>query len=136
MKQPSKAQIDAARAKYPKGTRIELPSGMDDEYSPIPAGTRGTVVGVDDMLNLMVEWDNGSMLNAIIGHDDIAIITSPITDAVFEQIMEIRKHPHCPNMFDANAVQRLAFDLGYYELVDLLASDRKAYSAFILSGRR
>jgi hypothetical protein len=39
-------------------------------------------------------------------------------------------------MFDANAVQRLAFDLGYYELVNLLEDDRKAYSAFILSGER
>jgi hypothetical protein len=135
MKQPSKAQIEAARAKYPKGARVELPNGMDDEYSPIPAGTQGTVVGVDDMLGLMVAWDNGSTLNAIIGHDDIKKV-SPITDAVFEQIMAIRKHPQCPNMFDANAVQRLAFDLGYYELVNLLEDDRKAYSAFILSGER
>jgi hypothetical protein len=136
MKQPSKAQIEAARAKYPKGTRVVLPSGMDDEYSPIPAGTQGTAVGVDDMLNLMVKWDNGSSLNAIIGHDEIAIVPTHITDTIFAQIMEIRKHPHCPNMFDANAVQRLAFDLGHYELVDLLATDRKAYSAFILSGER
>jgi len=38
MKMPNKAQLEAARAKYPEGTRVELPSGMDDEYSPIPAG--------------------------------------------------------------------------------------------------
>jgi len=135
MKIPSKAQFDAARAMYPQGARVELPNGMEDEYSPIPAGTQGTVVGVDDMLNLMVEWDNGSTLNAIIGHDCIKKV-SPITDAVFEQIMEVRKHPQCPNMFDIHAVQRLAFDLGYYELVNLIEGDRKAYSAFILSGER
>lgn len=135
MKMPSKAQLDAARAKYPQGTRIELPNGIDDEFSPIPAGTRGTVVGVDDMLNLMVKWDNGNRLNAIIGHDCIKKI-SPITDAIFEQIIQLRKRPDCPNMFDANAVQRLALDLGYYELVNLLEDDRKAYSAFILNGER
>jgi hypothetical protein len=59
-----------------------------------------------------------------------------ITDTIFEQIMEIRKLPNCPNMFSANEVQRLAFDLGFYELVNLLEEDRKAYSAFILTGER
>lgn len=61
---------------------------------------------------------------------------SPITDTIFEQIMEVRRQPNCPNMFDVNAVQRLAFALECYELVNLLESDRKAYSAFIISGER
>jgi hypothetical protein len=137
MKIPNKAQLDAARAKYPKGTRVELPSGMDDEYSPLPPGMRGTVSGVDDMLNLMVRWDNDSGLNAIIGHDDIAIVPMVISDTVFNQIMEVRKpENNPPNMFDITAVQRLAFDLGFYELVTLLEEDRGAYSKFILSGER
>ena len=135
MRMPSKAQLESARTKYPPGTRVELPNGMDDEYSPIPAGTQGTVIGVDDMLNLMVKWDNGSSLNAIIGHDCVKKV-SPVTDTVFEQIMQVRKLPNCPNMFDANGVQRIAFDNGFYELVDFIETDRKAYSAFILTGKR
>jgi hypothetical protein len=59
-----------------------------------------------------------------------------ITDTIFAQVMEVRKHPQCPNMFSVNEVQRLAFDLGFYELVDLIQTDKKAYSAFILTGER
>ena len=41
---------------------------MDDNQAP-PAGTFGTVKGVDDMGSLLVCWDNGSGLNAILGED-------------------------------------------------------------------
>ena len=34
-----------------------------------PAGTRGTVIGVDDTGSIMVNWDNGSGLNIIYGVD-------------------------------------------------------------------
>jgi hypothetical protein len=132
MKIPTKLQLEAARAKYPRGARVELPSGMDDPNSPLPAGTQGTVVGVDDMLNLMVRWDNGSSLNAIIGHDDIRKV-SAVGETVKSQILAVRDTAKT-NMFDTNAVQRIAFDLGYYELVDFIETDRKAYANFILTG--
>lgn len=41
---------------------------MDDFQAP-PIGTRGTVRGVDDAGNLLVRWDNGSGLNAVLGVD-------------------------------------------------------------------
>ena len=37
---------------------------MDDQQAP-PPGTRGTVVGVDDMGSLLVHWDSGSSLNVL-----------------------------------------------------------------------
>ncbi|MCL2235455.1 MAG: DUF5049 domain-containing protein [Defluviitaleaceae bacterium] len=37
-------------------------------------------------------------------------------------------------MFDANTVQRIAFDLGYYELVDFIETNPKGYTHFILTG--
>jgi len=40
------------------------------------------------------------------------------------------------NMFDANAVQRIANDMELYELVCFIEDDRRAYSRFILSGKR
>ena len=43
---------------------------MDDFQAP-PIGTRGTVKGVDDAGNLLVRWDNGSGLNAVLGVDEV-----------------------------------------------------------------
>ena len=52
---------------YPSGTRVELLQ-MDDPQAPT-IGTQGTVIGVDDIANIMVEWDNGSGLNLVYGED-------------------------------------------------------------------
>lgn len=41
---------------------------MDDFQAP-PIGTCGTVRWVDDVGNLLVRWDNGSGLNAVLGVD-------------------------------------------------------------------
>ena len=49
---------------YPKGTRIEL-IYMSDPYSPVPDGTKGTVVCVDDMGTIHMKWDNGRTLGLI-----------------------------------------------------------------------
>ena len=53
---------------YPVGTRIELIS-MEDPYAPITAGTQGTVVCVDDMGTIHMQWDNGRTLGIIPGVD-------------------------------------------------------------------
>lgn len=60
---PTREQIEWLRRQYPAGTRIVLHS-MDDAQAP-PPGTMGTVVYVDDMGQLGVEWDNGSALSLI-----------------------------------------------------------------------
>ena len=67
MKFPSKATIEQYRREYTVGCRVELVS-MNDFQAP-PIGTRGTVRGVDDAVNLLVRWDNGSGLNAVLGVD-------------------------------------------------------------------
>lgn len=41
---------------------------MDDIQAP-PIGTKGTVIGVDDIGSIMVRWDNGSGLNLAYGED-------------------------------------------------------------------
>ena len=53
---------------YPKGTRIEL-IYMNDPYSPVPDGTKGTVELVDDMGQIHMKWDNGRTL-AIVPQED------------------------------------------------------------------
>jgi hypothetical protein len=69
----TKKQLAELRTTYPKGTRIELLK-MDDFQAP-PLGTKGTVVGVDDIGSILVHWDNGSSLNLIYGEDLFRVIT-------------------------------------------------------------
>ena len=38
------------------------------------------------------------------------------------------------NMFDSTMVQRIAFDNGYYELVNFIEEHKKAYGHLILTG--
>jgi len=64
---PSKEIVEMVRRQYPKGCRVELVR-MDDVQAP-PVGTKGTVIGVDDMASVMVKWDNGSGLNVVYGED-------------------------------------------------------------------
>lgn len=64
--------VDKIKECYPTGTRIELVK-MDDKFAP-PVGTLGTVLSVDDIGSLIVQWDNGSALNVIYGEDVVQIV--------------------------------------------------------------
>lgn len=55
--------LEELRKQYPVGSRVEL-TKMDDIQAP-PIGTKGTVLGVDDIGSIMVAWDNGSSLNVV-----------------------------------------------------------------------
>lgn len=52
---------------------------------------------------------------------------------VRDQIMEIRRTGKA-NMLDTPAVQRLAYDMGYYELVMYIEAFPAKYVNFIISG--
>ena len=67
MKFPSRTIVEKIRAEYPSRTRVELVK-MDDIQAP-PVGTKGTVIGVDDIGSIMVRWDNGSGLHIVYGED-------------------------------------------------------------------
>ena len=56
-----------------------------------------------------------------------------MTDKVRRQILAIRD-TGLTNMFDVVAVQRIANDMGFYELVLFLEDNRKEYTHFILTG--
>ena len=57
-----------------------------------------------------------------------------MSETIREQILAVRA-TGLTNMFDINAVQRIAFDVGYYELVNYLEEHRKEYVQFILTGK-
>ena len=59
--------LEKLREEYPPGTRVEL-IRMEDIQAP-PTGTRGTVIGADDIGSIMVSWDNGSSLSVVYGED-------------------------------------------------------------------
>lgn len=63
----SKEQLLNLLEKYPDGCRVELLK-MDDIQAP-KIGTKGTVVGVDDIGSIMVRWDSGSSLSVAFGED-------------------------------------------------------------------
>ena len=65
--------VQMYKQNYPKGTRIECIS-MDDPHWPIAPGTKGTVVMVDDMGTIHMEWDNGRTLGLVPGEDAFKII--------------------------------------------------------------
>ena len=58
-----------------------------------------------------------------------------MNETVFSQIMDIRDSGRV-NMFDVPAVQRMAFEMGFYELVCFIEEDRAAYVRFILTGEQ
>ena len=72
MRLPSRELVKHIRDAYPAGTRVELVQ-MDDPQAP-PIGTRGTVLGVDDVGSIMVSWDNGSGLSVAYGEDKCKVV--------------------------------------------------------------
>jgi hypothetical protein len=69
----NREKIEYYKKAYPVGTRIRL-LHMDDPYSPIPDGTTGTVVYVDDMGTLHMKWDNGRSLGICPDVDSFEVI--------------------------------------------------------------
>lgn len=66
--------VQRMKDNYPPGTRIVLLS-MDDPYSPVPEGTKGTVVHVDDAAQIHMKWDNGRTLAIVPGEDSSRRLT-------------------------------------------------------------
>ena len=58
-----------------------------------------------------------------------------MNEKVVSQIMDIRDSGRV-NMFDVPSVQRMAFEMGFYELVCFIEEDRAAYVRFILTGEQ
>lgn len=57
-----------------------------------------------------------------------------MNDKIKEQILTIRE-TGLTNMFDVRTVRRIAYEMDFYELVDFLETDRKAYVDFIIYGK-
>ena len=58
-----------------------------------------------------------------------------MNEKIVSQIRDIRNSGRV-NMFDSPAVQRMAFEMGFYELICFIERDRAAYIRFILTGEK
>lgn len=65
---PSESELRHYRCRYPAGTRIQLDADMDDP-KPISAGTKGTILAIDDMAQAAMRWDNGRSLSLVLDVD-------------------------------------------------------------------
>ncbi len=65
---PSRETVERLRRQYPRGTRIEI-TRLQDPYSRLAAGSRGTVEFVDDAGSLFCVFDNGEHIGLLYGID-------------------------------------------------------------------
>lgn len=68
-----KKRVERLKQRYPQSTRICLDS-MENDPRPIPSGTKGTVITVDDAGQVLMKWDNGRSLSLIPGMDSFHTI--------------------------------------------------------------
>ena len=81
------------REQYPPGTRLEL-LNMEDPWSPISPGTRGTVQLVDDQAQIHMSWDNGRSLALVPGEDSFRKLTgAELGEEQSESIAEAEEGP-------------------------------------------
>ena len=70
---PARNVIDQLRRQYPVGSRVELVR-MNDPYSKLQPGDRGTVNFIDDIGTIFCAWDRGSSLGVVFGEDEVTMI--------------------------------------------------------------
>jgi len=68
MKEIHPKKLKELRDNYPTGTRVILIK-MDDPYTKLKSGVKGTVILVDDIGTIHVKWDSGSSLGVAYGED-------------------------------------------------------------------
>ena len=69
MKTIDKESLAKLRNNFPTGTRVRLVK-MDDPYNiSLHPGEMGTVIFVDDIGTIHIEWDCGSSLGIVYGED-------------------------------------------------------------------
>lgn len=68
MKETNPEMLKQLKSCYPPGTRVALVQ-MEDPYTRLKPGEKGTVIDVDDIGTIHVNWDSGSSLGVVFGED-------------------------------------------------------------------
>lgn len=123
---------------YKPGTRVRL-GWMNDPYTKLKPGEMGTVIAVDDIGTIHVNWDCGSTLGLVFGEDCCTVVqpfdppTETYEERIIRQILAIRETGET-NMFDLHRVQQIAEASGYDELLAFTRDCKSQYAHFILTG--
>ena len=78
--------VERLKKEYPKGTRLVLIS-MDDPYSKLVCGDKGSVNYVDSAGTIHMKWDRGSRIGLVYGVD----VFRKLSDKEIEQEEKERK---------------------------------------------
>jgi hypothetical protein len=70
----SRETLSRLQEQYKQGTRVEL-IRMNDPYTKLRPGDKGTVMFVDDVGTIHCQWDCGSSLGIVYGEDSYRVIT-------------------------------------------------------------
>lgn len=68
----NKQNLNIIRNKYPIGAYVKLITMKDD--FPVPVGSKGKIIEIDDSGNLRIKWENNSSLRLIPGIDDFIVL--------------------------------------------------------------
>ena len=66
--------IERYRGLYPKGSKLELLSDLNDPYTPKLGGDIFMVDMIDDAGNIHGSWASGGFLSLIIGVDQFKLV--------------------------------------------------------------
>lgn len=69
----SQQQVKLLKKHFKKGTRIKL-IYMNDPYTNLSYGDKGTITDIDDIGQIHVNWDRGSSLALVYSEDDFITI--------------------------------------------------------------
>ena len=78
MREISREWLDFLREQFPKGSRIQL-TEMGSDHHPIPPGSKGILDHIDDLGHFHVRWNNGQILDVVIGEDRFTVLTPEST---------------------------------------------------------
>lgn len=71
---PSRETVEQLRRQYPRGVRVES-IRMEDPYTILKPGDRGTVGFIDCVGTVFCIWDNNSTLGVVYGADEIVRVS-------------------------------------------------------------